>query len=35
MDSEVREYSSLFTIDNPAEHENYLDYINVDSLSIK
>ena len=34
MDCELREYSQLFNIDNPAEMDNYLNHINKDSLKV-
>lgn len=33
--AEVRLYDRLFTIEDPASEENFLDYINPDSLQIK
>lgn len=33
--AEVRLYDRLFTVENPAAEENFLDYINPDSLEVK
>jgi glutaminyl-tRNA synthetase len=34
IDSEVRLYDRLFTIENPGAEDNWLDYINPDSLKV-
>lgn len=34
-EAEVRIYNRLFTIEDPAAEENFLDYVNPDSLQIK